>query len=122
MMTAIKNTAIVSASLSRGQALLQRVHNEDWESWRYTYCVSQVGNTMRHLTIHYYYSFRYANSDDNRIPYALNITYDATKKIQTYVPQQDDAFTITSCSANDEPSQLLWLNRDTNQGRKFQTH
>jgi hypothetical protein len=56
------------------------------------------------------------------MPYALNTSYDATKKIQTYVLQQDDAFTITSCSANDEPLQLLWLNRDANQGRKFQTH
>lgn len=90
--------------------------------WRYTYYVSQVGNTMRHMTIRYYCSFRYANSYDNRIPYALNATYDATKIIQTYVLQQDDAFTITSCSANDEPLQLLWLNGDANQGCKFQTH
>jgi hypothetical protein len=56
------------------------------------------------------------------MPCALNTTYDATKKIQTYVLQQDDAFTITSCSANDEPLQLLWLNGDANLGRKFQTH
>ena len=77
---------------------------------------------MRYLTIHYYYSIRYANSSDNRIPYALNTTYDTTKKIQTYVLQQDDAFTVTSCSANDETLQLFWLNGDANQGRKFQTH
>jgi hypothetical protein len=77
---------------------------------------------MRHMIIPYYCSFRHADSEDNRIPYALNTTYVATKIIQTYVLQQDDAFTITSCSANEEPLQLLWLNRDANQGRKFQTH
>jgi len=55
--------------------------------------VLQVGNTMRHLTIRYYCSLRYDNRDDNLIPYALNTTYAATKKIQTYVLQQDDAFT-----------------------------